>query len=74
MGKEELLPHYRLGDERGRLYRVSRTGMTAFKPVRFDLLGTPALVAALEATNGWCRDKAHQILQWRADPAALTRC
>ncbi len=71
MGKEELLPHYRLGDDRGRLYRVSRPGMAAFKPVRFDLLGTPALVAALEAANGWCRDKAHQLLLWRADPAAV---
>ena len=72
VGKDELLPHYRLGDDRGRIYRVSRTGMPGFKPVRFDRLSTSELVAALDSTNGWRRDKAHQILLWRADPAALT--
>ena len=71
VGKEELLPHYRLGDDRGRIYRVSRTGMPTFQPARFDRFDPPALVAALESTNGWRRDKAHQILLWRADPAAL---
>jgi putative heme-binding domain-containing protein len=45
--------------------------MPAFQPARFDRLDTPALVAALESTNGWRRDKAQQILLWRADPAAL---
>ncbi len=71
VGKDELLPYYRLGDDLGRIYRVSRTGMPGFKPVRFDRLGTVDLVAALDATNGWRRDKAHQILLWRADPAAV---
>ncbi|MSU49823.1 MAG: hypothetical protein EXS37_12190 [Opitutus sp.] len=69
-GKDELLPHYRIGDDRGRLYRVSRTGMPAFKPVRFDPLGIAALVAALDSSNGWQRDKVHQLLLWRADGAA----
>src|SRR5262249_38209437 len=64
-GKEEMLPHYRLGDDRGRIYRVSRTDMPAFKPARFDNLSTAELVAALDTTNGWRRDKAHQILLWR---------
>ncbi len=71
-GKDELLPHYRLGDDRGRIYRVSRNGMADFKPVRFDNLSTPNLVAALDTSNGWRRDKAHQILLWRADKSAVT--
>ena len=70
-GKAELLPHYRLGDDKGRIYRVSRAGMPGFKPVRFDNLSTHDLVAALDSTNGWRRDKAHQVLLWRADKAAL---
>ncbi|MFA6546354.1 MAG: PVC-type heme-binding CxxCH protein [Limisphaerales bacterium] len=70
-GKEELLPHYRLGDDMGRIYRVSRTGTPGFRPVRFDNLGTRDLVATLESSGGWSRDKAHQILLWRADKAAL---
>lgn len=70
-GKDELLPHYRLGDDRGRIYRVSRNGMADFKPVRFDKLSTSDLVAALDSTNGWRRDKAHQILLWRADKSTV---
>ncbi len=70
-GKAELLPHYRLGDDKGRIYRVSRGDAPDFRPVRFDQLSTPDLVAALDSTNGWRRDKTHQILLWRADRAAL---
>jgi putative membrane-bound dehydrogenase-like protein len=71
VGKEEMLPYYRLGDDRGRIYRVSRTEMPDFKPVRFDMFGTVELVAALNSTNGWRRDKAHQMLLWRADKTAV---
>ncbi len=70
-GKEEMLPYYRLGEDRGRIYRVSRPEMPAFKTVRFDTLTTVELVAALDSTNGWRRDKAHQVLLWRADKAAV---
>lgn len=70
IGQDELQPHFRLGDDRGRIYRVSRTGMPDFKPVRFDNLSTLDLVAALDSSNGWCRDKAHQVLLWRADSAS----
>jgi putative membrane-bound dehydrogenase-like protein len=71
VGKEEMLPHYRRGDDRGRLYRVSREGMPTFQPVRFDRLNTAGLVAALDAPQGWCRDKAHQLLLWQNDRAAV---
>lgn len=69
-GKAELLPHYRLGEDRGRIYRISREGMGSFQPTRLERLETGALVAALDTTNGWQRDKVHQMLLWRADPKA----
>ncbi len=70
-GKEELLPHYRLGDDRGRIYRVAKSGMPEFKPVRFDRMNSAELVASLESSNGWIRDKAHQVLFWRAEKTAV---
>ena len=66
-GKAELLPHYREGDDRGRIYRVSRTSTPAFRAPRFDKLNTTQLVAALDTSNGWQRDKIQQLLLWRAD-------
>ncbi len=69
-GKAELLPHYREGDDRGRIYRVSRTSTPAFLPPRFDKLNTAQLVAALDTSNGWQRDKIQQLLLWRADQTA----
>ena len=71
VGKEELLPHYRAGEDRGRLYRVSREGAPAFRAVRFDKMSTAEVVAALDSTNGWQRDKAQQVLLWRGDNAAV---
>ncbi len=70
-GKAELLPHYRHGDDRGRLYRISRDGMPAFRPLRLDKMDVAQLVAALDVSNGWQRDKAHQVLLWRGDKAAV---
>lgn len=70
-GKNELLPHYRAGDDRGRLYRVSRTTAAPFRAMRFDKMSTLELVAALDSTNGWQRDKAQQVLLWRADKSAV---
>ena len=71
-GKDELLPHYRAGDDRGRIYRVSRDGSPAFHALRFDKMSTAEVVAALDSSNGWQRDKAQQILLWRDDKAAVT--
>ena len=70
-GREEMLPHYRRGDDRGRLYRVSRVEMPAYRAVRLDNISTYDLVTMLGAPSGWRRDKAHQVLLWRADRAAL---
>ena len=70
-GKAELLPHYRLGDDRGRIYRVLPSGVAARKITRLDKLSTAELIAALDSPNEWQRDKAHMLLVWRADAAAL---
>ena len=64
-GRAELLPHYREGDDKGRLYRV----VPAVAPRRtapvLGRLKPVELVAALDSPNGWQRDKAHQLLLWR---------
>ena len=70
-GKAELLPHYRLGDDRGRIYRVFPSGVAARKITRLDKLSTAELVAALDSPNEWQRDKAHMMLTWHAHAAAL---
>ncbi len=69
-GKAELLPHYRLGDDRGRIYRIFPSGVAPRKITRLDKLSTAELVAALDSPNEWQRDKAHMMLVWRADVAA----
>lgn len=70
-GKAELLPHYRLGDDKGRIYRVFASGAPTAKPARLDKFSTPQLVAALDSPNEWQRDKAHMMLLWRGDKAAV---
>ncbi len=71
VGKDELNAHYREGDDRGRLYRVSLEDAPAFRALRFDRMSTAEVVAALDSTNGWQRDKAQQVLLWRGDTAAV---
>jgi putative membrane-bound dehydrogenase-like protein len=61
-GKAELLPHYRLGDDRGRIYRVLPSNAASRPPPRLDALDAAGLVAALDSPNGWQRDKVHQRL------------
>jgi putative membrane-bound dehydrogenase-like protein len=69
-GRTELLPYYRLGDDRGRLYRIVAKNTTARPVPRLDQLDTPALVAALDSPNEWQRDTAHRLLLWRAEATA----
>ncbi len=70
-GRAELMPHYREGDDKGRIYRVvpvgSGDGRGGRTPVRLDALTSAALVGALDSPNGWQRDKAQQLLLWRRD-------
>ncbi|MBN9691269.1 MAG: c-type cytochrome [Verrucomicrobia bacterium] len=70
-GQADLLPHYRLGEERGRIYRVSaqdRPPRRWTPPARLPLAD---LVATLGSPNGWLRDQAQMILLWRQDSAAV---
>ena len=69
-GKAELLPHYRLGEERGRIYRVFPANQPPRKPTSLGTMTVPQLVNALDSPNGWQRDKVQMLLLWKHDPAA----
>lgn len=69
-GKKELLPHYREGDDRGRIYRIRRSS-DPVEPVPNLEEGDP--VAFLSSPNGWQRDKAQQLILWRNDPSVAAR-
>jgi putative membrane-bound dehydrogenase-like protein len=57
-GREELLPHYREGDDKGRIWKVVRASARS---------GTKASAedqATLASANGWRRDKAQMRALW----------
>jgi putative membrane-bound dehydrogenase-like protein len=60
-GKDELLPHYREGDDKGRIWKITRT--------EAPQSGTAA--QRLESSNGWQRDKTQMQLAWSGEKAAL---
>jgi len=70
-GRAELMPHYRAGDDRGRIYRVFPVGHQPPMPRRLDKLTVPELVAGLNSANGWQRDKIQQMLVWKQDQTAV---
>lgn len=62
-GKDELTPFYRDGDDKGRIYRISKTSdSTKSLPKSFATL--KASIAALPSTTGWLRDKAQMLIAW----------
>lgn len=67
-GREELLPHYRAGDDKGRIYRVVRADLKPRSPTQVigAMFGAPekGLRAAMESANGWVRDKAQMRVLW----------
>ena len=69
--QEELLPFYRHGDDRGRIYRVRRRDRNPRTIPRLAKLKMPELAAELHSANGWVRDKVQQELFWRNDKEAL---
>lgn len=71
-GKAELLPHYRLGDDMGRIYRVLREGVTPGPIPDLASLNAEALAQQLHSSNGWVRDKAQQMLTWGKETPELT--
>lgn len=54
-GKDELLPHYREGDDKGRIWKVVRASSRS--------AATKAAVT-VASTNGWLRDKAQMKALW----------
>jgi len=74
-GQEELKPFYRAGENHGRIYRIhpasGRSGGRQRRALRLDKRSVPELVAALETSNGWQRDKVQQMLTWKKEPAAV---
>lgn len=61
-GKDELLPHYREGDDKGRIWKVVRAS------ARSGANDSAKAEATFASANGWCRDKA----QMRALGAKLS--
>ncbi len=71
-GKSELLPHYRLGDDRGRIYRVvPQANEKSIQPIRLDRLSAVELVGAMDSANETQRDKCQQLLLWKQDSTCL---
>lgn len=69
-GKAALLPHYREGDDRGRIYRVRRSKDPV---VPVPDLEKGDIVEFLSSPNGWLRDKAQQLILWRNDKDVIPR-
>jgi putative membrane-bound dehydrogenase-like protein len=68
-GREELLPQYRLGDDKGRIWRVVRDG-TPHRgfPAAVIAAKTPTeQVALLDSDNVWQRDLAQRLLVQEPD-------
>jgi putative membrane-bound dehydrogenase-like protein len=67
-GKDELLPHYREGEDKGRIWRVVRDGSNADTPVRSIASNfneaDKNVHAPFESQNGWVRDKAQMSSLW----------
>lgn len=66
-GRAELLPHYRAGEDQGRIYRIFPANTVPRRPLKLDKLSPPELVLALDSPNAWQRDKVQQLLVWRGE-------
>lgn len=66
-GKSELGRFWRDGDDRGRIYRIVRTGKPLRPTPRLDKLTPAQLVDALDTDNGFTRDLAQRLLYWKRD-------
>ncbi|MCA9181987.1 MAG: hypothetical protein KDA51_11060, partial [Planctomycetales bacterium] len=69
-GKEELRPHFRSGEDRGRIYRIVPKGSEHRTATRLAGMSTTELVAALDSSNVWQRDTAQQLLVRKRDLSA----
>lgn len=61
-GKDELLPHYREGDDKGRIWKITRASASPQSTIaKQDLV----------SSNGWQRDKAQMQLAWSGEKTAI---
>jgi putative membrane-bound dehydrogenase-like protein len=63
-GKDELLPHYRLGEDKGRIYRIVKRDEPARSMPRLNGDDLKSLAAGIVSDSGWLRDKAQQMILW----------
>ena len=75
-GKDELLPHYREGDDKGRIWRVVKSShlaprdeQTASKSGKASGKGNVPFISTerddyFASPNGWLRDKAQMMALW----------
>jgi putative heme-binding domain-containing protein len=70
-GKEDYRPYYRLGEDRGRIYRVYPKGQPPRAIPNLEKLETHALVKMLESANGPQRDLVQAMLIWRNERGSL---
>lgn len=63
-GKVETLPFYRLGEDKGRIYRVFRADKPPRKVVAMDKFKPVELMKSLDSPNEWQRDKAQMAFRW----------
>ncbi len=71
VGKKELAPFYRDGDDRGRIYRVYPKARPPRALARLDKASIEELVKALESPSGFTRDLAQRLLIWSPDEKAM---
>lgn len=62
-GKDELTPFYRDGDDKGRIFRISKNSDSA-KSLPKSFAALKSNIAALPSTTGWLRDKAQMLIAW----------
>lgn len=72
-GKEDYRPYYRLGEDKGRIWRVKPKGARLRAAPNLTRLATPDLVKSLESPNGWQRDTAQAMLIWQKTETAVLR-
>ena len=70
-GKKDMEPYYRLGEDKGRIYRIYPHNKQPRPIPRLDRLDATQLVQALESPSGWQRDMVRMMLVWRNDPATV---
>jgi putative membrane-bound dehydrogenase-like protein len=65
-GKADYAPFYRLGEDRGRIYRITRDGVTHGAGKSADL------VSLLASESPWAQDHAQAAIVWSKDASLIS--